>query len=191
MAFKMKGSAFKLNKVATKSALQQKSPMKGDKKMVDGVEVHPDGHEGHHRVGKAANQKWGKEKSPAEMKSPLEQKTYGHGSFIDRKTGENLNTRSIYEASPMDDVDREKSWGFYARKRGFNISDAQKYIDDLRNTPGNEKNADEMQIELDKDIERFEQEKKENLERKRLMEHKMDAPASTGERWFDKLNPFD
>jgi hypothetical protein len=35
--------------------------MKGEKKMVDGVELHPDGHEGHHRVGKDANQKWGKE----------------------------------------------------------------------------------------------------------------------------------
>jgi len=61
MGFKMKGSAFKLGNVATKSVLKQKSPMKGDKKMVDGVELHPDGHEGHHRVGKDANQKWGKE----------------------------------------------------------------------------------------------------------------------------------
>ena len=43
------------------SPTKMKSPMKGEKKMVDGVELHPDGHEGHHRVGKDANQKWGKE----------------------------------------------------------------------------------------------------------------------------------
>ena len=134
MAFKMKGSAFKLGNVATKSALKNtgaeylqdrrdggnppdasdrqyaakhdethaandpknpaheeteptpieeqpaapkmKSPMKGEKKMVDGVELHPDGHEGHHRVGKAANQNWGKEKvekAPTKMKSPMKQ----------------------------------------------------------------------------------------------------------------------
>ena len=69
----MKGSAFKQGGVqgtsGHKSALKQTSPMKGDKKMVDGVEVHPDGHEGHHRVGKAANEEWGKE----EGKSPVKQ----------------------------------------------------------------------------------------------------------------------
>ena len=61
MAFKLKsGSPFQRNFGIGKSPAKQTSPMKGDKKMVDGVEVHPDGHEGHHRVGKAANQKWGK-----------------------------------------------------------------------------------------------------------------------------------
>ena len=40
MAFKMKGSAFKLNNVATKSALKQgKSPMKLQEKLIDGVPV--------------------------------------------------------------------------------------------------------------------------------------------------------
>ena len=56
------------------SGLKMKSPMKGEKKMVDGKEIHPDGHEGHHKVGKAANQKWGKG-----GKSPLEQKKIKEG----------------------------------------------------------------------------------------------------------------
>ena len=89
MAFKQKsGSPFQRNFGIGKSPAKQTSPMKGDKKMVDGVEVHPDGHEGHHRVGKAANQKWGKtiqasgskEKAPLEMKSsPIKHPTDAWG----------------------------------------------------------------------------------------------------------------
>ena len=68
----------KAEKAKDDSGVKMKSPMKGEKKMIDGVEVHPDGHEGHHRVGKAANQKWGRGKSPAKHKKKV--KKGGHGA---------------------------------------------------------------------------------------------------------------
>lgn len=71
MAFKMKGSAFKLNNVATKSALKQTSPMKDSRKVYDFLNEKEaeavNAHNRDHSMG------IDHEKSPNKMKSALKQ----------------------------------------------------------------------------------------------------------------------
>ena len=112
MAFKMKGSAFKLNEVATKSVLKQKSPMKDSGKVHFAGESektqrghdkaygkgHPDSY---HEMGQNPTPEekkafLEKQKSPNEMKSPMKDKKGERHPHVD--SDKKYHTQEEFEA---------------------------------------------------------------------------------------------
>ena len=104
MAFKMKGSAFKLGNVATKSALKQTSPVKDMKWWDTGEDGTPAQHE--HNNKHTSGDDSEHESAPAKMKSPLEHKVaYGPEGKIRKhhhvdKKGKKMTEEEVNKANP-------------------------------------------------------------------------------------------